>query len=157
MIFLTLGTQLPFDRLVQALDEAAAGLDEEIIAQTGSGTYQPAHFQTVANLNPADFEQVLVRARIVVSHAGIGTILTGLKHQKPLVLMARRAAFGEHRNNHQLATLAEFRDVAGIHIAEDSADLARLLRDSSLACLRQESSQSREQLISFLRSELTAP
>lgn len=156
MIFLTLGTQLPFDRLVEALDTAAAGLDEEIIAQTGQGSYQPASFTAVATLSPAQFEDTLARARVVVSHAGIGTILTGLKHRKPLILMARKAQFGEHRNDHQLATLRQFAAVSGIHVAENSDDLARLLRDEALAPLQPDGNAQRDSLIAFLREELAA-
>lgn len=41
MIFVTVGTQLPFDRLIEMVDEAAPELDQEIFAQTGSGKYIP--------------------------------------------------------------------------------------------------------------------
>ena len=60
MIFLTTGTQLPFDRLVRAVDEWAGGQEPgcEIFAQVlpaEQDPYQPKHFKTVARLSPADY------------------------------------------------------------------------------------------------------
>ena len=107
MIFLTLGTQLPFDRLVKAMDEVAPGLQEAIFGQIGNARVKPANFESVDFLAPREFKQHFDAARVIVGHAGIGTILSGLKAEKPLVLMARRVAFGEHRNDHQLATVSQ--------------------------------------------------
>ena len=154
LIFLTLGTQLPFDRLVRALDAVAAGLDEEIFGQIGKGAYAPAHFPYVESLSPDAFNEKFACARVVVGHAGIGTILTGQKAQKPLVLMARRASFGEHRNDHQLATISQVCQIPGIHIAEDKDDLAKLLAASNLSSMKSGESQARLNLISSLREEI---
>lgn len=110
MIFLTLGTQLPFDRLVRAVDEwcGARGRDDVFgqIADPGDTGYRPQHFDWVAHLPPEDYTTRFASARLIVAHAGMGSIITAMERGKPIVLMPRRADLGEHRNEHQLATAA---------------------------------------------------
>lgn len=154
MIFLTLGTQLPFDRLVTALDEVAADLDEPVFGQIGNSRIRPAHFESVDFLSPVEFKALFEAARVIVGHAGIGTILSGLKAQKPLVLMARRAALGEHRNDHQLATVAQLGRIRGIHVAKDAAGLRGFLSDSALEPMAAGASPARQALIARLRQEI---
>ena len=76
MIFVTVGTQLPFDRLVKAVDAWAGGNRETAaFAQIGSSAYKPAHMEWAAYL-PADaFRRKLEAASLIVSHAGIGNLL----------------------------------------------------------------------------------
>jgi UDP-N-acetylglucosamine transferase subunit ALG13 len=58
-----------------------------------------------------------------VAHAGMGSILTALEIGKPLVIMPRRAALGEHRNDHQLATAQRFAGRDGVAVAIDETEL----------------------------------
>lgn len=131
MIFLTVGWQLPFDRLVSAVDAWAAGHPEqEIFGQIlnrGAHCYVPRHFEHVAQLPPGAFAEKCQRATLLVGHAGTGTLITAMTYQKPLVMMPRRAKLGEHRNDHQLATASRFADISGVTVVEDSAELAAAL------------------------------
>jgi UDP-N-acetylglucosamine transferase subunit ALG13 len=68
-------------------------------------------------------------ANFVVAHAGMGSIITALTLAKPLVIMPRRADLGEHRNDHQTATVARFLDRAGIFVAADETALVGVLDD----------------------------
>lgn len=132
MIFLTVGTQLPFDRLIRMIDAAAPHLGEEIFGQIGLSSETPQNFPSSPNLDPRDFETRMASARVIVSHAGIGSILSAKRHGKPIILFARQAAFGEHRNDHQLATCAQLADRPGIYIAHDETDMIALLKRSDL-------------------------
>ena len=136
MILLTIGTQLPFDRLVKAMDDIAATLPEDIFGQIGHASYTPVHMQWAATLRPDEFDKKFRDASVIVSHAGIGTILAAQKHRKPLVLMPRLASHGEHRNDHQLATAQQVRDKPGVYVAEDAEELAALLRRGDLEAAR---------------------
>lgn len=123
MILVTVGMQLGFDRLIQAIDALAPDLGMPVIAQTGRGTYRARNIETVESIAPVDFDRMITEARLLVAHAGIGTVLTAQKFAKPLVLFPRRAAFGEHRNDHQLATVAQLQGRAGVVIALAESDL----------------------------------
>ena len=109
MIFVTVGTQLPFERLIKAMDEWAADHpDTEVFAQVGETQYVAKHMTCVEKLEPKSYEEKFSKADVVVSHVGMGTIISGLEIAKPLVLMPRLAEKGEHRNNHQLGTAEKF-------------------------------------------------
>ena len=129
MILVTVGTQLPFDRLIRAMDGIAPDLAQPVFAQTGGGTYQPDHMEWQHFIEPREFEARFGAASIIVSHAGIGTVLMALRHHKPLILYPRRVALHEHRNDHQMATVAALAGRSGIYGAEDDEALARTLRE----------------------------
>lgn len=128
MIFLTVGTQLHFDRLVRAVDQALStrtGL--QVFAQIAEGNYRPKHMEFSPFLSPRDFERHFSQATHIIGHAGMGTIIQSLLQQKPILIMPRRAALGEQRNDHQLATARRFGDRAGVLVAEDEHQLAQQL------------------------------
>ena len=154
MIFLTLGTQLPFDRLVEALDLLAPELEEDVFGQIGEGAYNPRHFPCAKFLDPASFADRVASARVIVGHAGIGTILTGMRARKPLILMARRASLKEHRNDHQSATAAQVRKIPGVIIVETVDDMRDALTKSDLPAMSDTGTSARARLIGSLRQEI---
>jgi UDP-N-acetylglucosamine transferase subunit ALG13 len=124
VIIVTVGMQLGFDRLIAAMDRLAPELGMPVIAQTGKGAYQPRNMEARVKIAPSEFEALVGEARLIVSHAGIGTVLTAARCQKPILLMPRRADFGEHRNDHQLATVGKLAGRSGILVAADESELA---------------------------------
>lgn len=123
MILVTVGTQLGFDRLVRAVDLIAGNLPHPVFIQTGRGTYVPQHCQSKNSLSPQEFDNLAQGACLIVSHAGIGSVLTAQRLAKPVVIVPRRAALGEHRNDHQLATARELQGRPGIIVALEEGDL----------------------------------
>jgi UDP-N-acetylglucosamine transferase subunit ALG13 len=132
MIFVTTGTQLAFPRLVDAMADLAPDLNEPIIAQIGPDTKPRPGLDIHANLTPAEFEKNFKEARVVVAHAGIGSILSAKRYGRPLVMMPRRFDLGEHRNDHQAATAKEVEGREGLYIAWDAEDLRRYLTGPAL-------------------------
>ena len=128
VIFVTVGGQLPFDRLVRAIDRWVGESERaDVFAQIGASEYVPDHLEYERFLSPSQFEERLRAASVIVSHAGMGTILTALDHQRPVLVMPRRAALTEHRNDHQLATAAHLRERGLVQVAMDEEELAREL------------------------------
>ena len=151
MIFATVGTQLPFARLIDALDALAQDLGEEVIAQTGPSEGAWPHLDLRDRLAPAEFEALFTAARVVVAHAGIGTILSAKRYGKPLIILPRRHDLGEHRNDHQLATARQVEALPGIHVAWETADLGPLLTRPDLTPASDVPSPSHAALIARLR------
>lgn len=128
MIFVSVGTQLPFDRLGVAMDRWAADHPEEqVFMQLGAGGYVPKHCSSIGFAGPAEWDRLFLNARVVVAHAGMGTILKSLDYGKPLVVMPRLELLGEHRNNHQVDTARRFDGVGSICVVHDDEDLFRAL------------------------------
>jgi len=129
VIFVTVGSQMPFPRLVRAVDEwAEANPKVEVLAQIGTDTsFRPVAIKAFASVSPSRFVELIQTCELVVAHAGIGTVLTTLDHGKPMLLMPRRAALHETRNDHQVATLHWLQTRPGIYAVDDEAALkARL-------------------------------
>jgi len=124
MIFVTVGTDQPFDRLIKVVDHWVYKHRRlDVIAQVGKGGWKPLHMRSVDLLAPSDYAIYMRRATTVVSHAGMGTILSALHHGKPILVMPKIASLGEHRNEHQTATARRLLDVDGIRVAFDEDEL----------------------------------
>ncbi|MGB2863371.1 MAG: glycosyltransferase [Sedimentisphaerales bacterium] len=125
MIFLTVGTQFPFDRLVKAVDEAAGtnGFDEKIVAQIGDSSYCPENFEAAPSVEKAVFDQHFNEADSIISHAGMGTITMALDHRKPLLVMPRLKKYGEVVNDHQLAIAKKFEQLGYLLVAYGAEDV----------------------------------
>jgi UDP-N-acetylglucosamine transferase subunit ALG13 len=124
VILVTVGTELPFDRLVRAVDRwAGERRRSDIFAQIGEGAWEPDHFPFSHFVEPSEFAERLRSATLIVAHAGMGTILSALHYGKPLLVMPRRAGLGEQRNDHQLATAKRLLEMGKINVAFDENEL----------------------------------
>jgi len=124
MIFVTVGTQMHFDRLVEAVDDWAGTVNtEDVFAQTGPSSYPAKHIRTKPFITPREFRERAQQARVIIGHAGMGSILTALEFGKRIVVMPRRSELGEHRNDHQIATAKYFVGQDRILVASDRQEL----------------------------------
>ena len=128
MIFATVGTQLPFDRLIRALDTwAAVNSHVEIFAQIGRGEYEPENLSWTRDMHPMDFRSRVADCDVIVAHAGMGSIISGIELGKRVIVMPRLARLGEHRNEHQLATVARLEHLNGFEVVHDADTLSKSL------------------------------
>lgn len=120
MILVAVGTQFPFDRLIEAVDLwAEANGRTDVVAQIGPSKYKARAIRTFDFMNPEEFRRLQVEASFMVSHAGMGSILTAMEFGKAIIIMPRDHTLGEHRNAHQQATANRFKDMTGVHVAMD--------------------------------------
>lgn len=130
MIFLTVGTQFPFDRLIVAVDRLfeMGEIHDEIFGQIGQSCYKPRHFPTVASLEKEAFDDHFRQASTVISHAGMGAITMALDYGKPLLVMPRRRDYREVVNDHQEALADKFEALGHILVARDETQLRARVR-----------------------------
>lgn len=103
MIFVTVGAgKIDFERLIEKMDRIASKIDEKVIMQIGITNYQPVNAEHFRFLPRNQIGDLYKNARVVVCHAGIGTILTALEYSKPTIVVPRLKEYGEHHDNHQL-------------------------------------------------------
>ena len=133
MIFLTLGTQLPFDRLVRAMDIWCADTPDQTvfgqIATSSSENYLPKNFEWKDFVEPDEFKSLYEEADLIVAHAGMGSIITALTGAKRIMIMPRSAALNEHRNDHQMATANRFKDRENVYVADNEHVFSKLLTE----------------------------
>ncbi len=123
-LFASVGSMFAFDRFVAAIDDwAGRHPDVPVLVQIGAGDYLPRHAEHVRMMPPARYRACIAGAKLFVAHAGMGSIISAIEAGKPLLIMPRDHTLGEHTTDHQLATLAKFRDRPGIHSAATVAEL----------------------------------
>ncbi len=110
MIFLTVGSAYPFDRLVKAVDDfiEQSIICEKVYAQIGKSGYTTRNMPSVPLLPIHNFNEHLQNADAVISHAGIGTILTCMELDKPLLVVPRRKRYSEIVADHQIDTARKY-------------------------------------------------
>jgi len=124
MIFVTAGTQKPFDRLIKAVDELALNLNGvQIIAQSLTSNYVAKNITVLNLISPDDFNNYIDSAQLIISHAGMGTIISALVKSKPIIVMPRLVKYNEHRNEHQLATVQKMDSLGYVDVAYDETEL----------------------------------
>jgi UDP-N-acetylglucosamine transferase subunit ALG13 len=135
VIFVTIGSMFPFDRMIRAMDAwaAAEGRGEEILAQIGAGDYEPRHMTWVRKLDRRTYAETIRRSRLVVAHAGVGSIVTAGELCRPIVVLPRRAHLGEHTSDHQVETVGWLREKPWVHVADDEGALPACIAAAAAA------------------------
>ena len=111
MILVTLGTQdKGFERLLKQVDEEIkkGNIKEKVVVQAGYTKYESPNME-IFDLIPADeFDNLVSKARLIITHAGAGSILSAVKKGKVVIAAPRLKKYGEHTNDHQLQIAKEF-------------------------------------------------
>lgn len=131
MILVTLGTQkFQFNRLVEAADKLAACIDEEVFVQYGNSTYIPKKCQSAAFVDGKEFKKMIEECSILITHSGVGSIMTGITSNKPVIVVPRLAKFHEHVDNHQQQIAEAFAGKNCVLYCDDLAKLPKIVRDA---------------------------
>lgn len=136
MIFVTVGSQMPFDRLIVAMDKWAASLpiQLDVFAQTGASEYRPQTMRFRQSLTPEEYTKAVRACTLMVAHAGMGSVLTAMEIGRPLVLLPRRGALRETRDDHQVETAKWLLHHANVFVAMDEKALPGVLEKALCAC-----------------------
>lgn len=130
MIFVTLGTQdKQFVRLMEAVNKIET--DEQITAQVGSTNCSKLNLrdniEVYDYLSDTEFDKYMSEARVIITHAGVGTIIKGLKLGKKMIVAARLKKYKEHVNDHQLQILDTFAKEEYIIPLKNFNDLPKII------------------------------
>jgi len=131
MIFVTVGTNdHSFDRLLRKIDEMIekGKIKEEVIIQIGHSKYIPKNakwfrFETYENV-----KKLNKGARLIITHGGVGSILTALIYKKPVIAVPRMMKFNEHVDDHQVELVKELSSKFKIRAVFDIDDLEKELK-----------------------------
>ncbi|WP_380784248.1 glycosyltransferase [Sphingomonas sp. R86520] len=124
MIFASVGSMLPFDRLTRAVDAwAGENPKTRVLIQIGSGVYEPQYAEWTRMMPHEVYLKHMTDCRLFVAHVGIGSILQALELGRQMLMLPRRASLGEHTTDHQLDTATKFHHTAGLAIVDDTPSL----------------------------------
>lgn len=131
MIFITVGTHTQqFNRLLEKVDELIENktIKEKVVAQIGYSTYKPKHCSYFKFADEDRVQELFANSRLIITHAGAGSIITGLVHKKPLIVVPRLSKFGEHVNDHQLEIARAFELQHKVLVCRDIENLQRMIK-----------------------------
>lgn len=155
MIFVTTGTsKLPFERFVREVDRlAGAGVfgEDRVLMQYRGSDFQPAHCERVDALDFGEMLQAVEDARLVLGHGGAGTLLLCREAGVPMILVARRAEFGENHDDHQVDFCEHVAAHQLAYYAAEMEDLESLCQDALRGARPQVDAQPCSQLVATLR------
>ncbi len=132
MIFVTLGTQdKPFTRLLKDIDKQIelGNIKEKVIVQAGYTKYESKNMQIFDLLPKEDFDKYISECNLLITHGGVGSIITGLKNNKKVISAPRLFKYGEHMNDHQKQIIERFSEEGYIIPYNDGDDLAKVLKE----------------------------
>jgi UDP-N-acetylglucosamine transferase subunit ALG13 len=126
MILVTVGTnEQPFDRLVRAA--AALDVDEPLVVQHGSSKVAHGPGLWVDFVSYEELSDHMQRARAVVCHGGVGSIMLARRHGHRPLVVARRLHLGEAVDDHQLPIMRRLHASGVVRLVEDERDLTAAL------------------------------
>lgn len=132
MILVTLGTQdKSFKRLLDAVQKCIDSkvITEEVVVQTGFTKYNSKDMKMFDLMSQEQLDKYRKQARIIITHAGVGSILDSLKLDKKIIAAARLKKYHEHTNDHQLQILNNFANDGYIIKLENFDDLNDILNN----------------------------
>ena len=131
MIFVTLGTNDEnFERLLKAIDKAIDNkvIKDKVIVQAGCTKYESKNMEIFSLIPKEKFEELVEQCDFLITHGGVGSILTGLNKNKKVVVVPRLAKFKEHGNDHQLQIVENFGKMGYIIPVNKMEDLEKAIK-----------------------------
>ena len=133
MILITLGTQdKKFYRLLEAVQKQIDNkiIKDRVVVQAGFSSDFKTNDMEIFDLIPMDdFDKLINECDILITHGGVGSIITGLKNNKKVIAAARLEKYGEHTNDHQLQIIENFSDSGYILKLDDFDKLGEILKN----------------------------
>ena len=125
MILVTLGTQkFQMNRLVEAVDKLAPSLGEEVFIQTGNSSYIPKNCKYQDFVNVEDFQQMIKTCSLLITHSGVGSIMTGVSNNRPIIVVPRLEKYHEHVDDHQVQIAEAFEQKGLVLHCKDISELS---------------------------------
>ena len=134
MIFVTLGTQdKSFKRLLENIDKYLAKgiIKDKVIVQAGHTKYNSKNMEIFDLIDKDKFDKYIKECDLLITHGGVGSIITGLKNNKKVIACPRLAKYNEHINDHQLQIIDRFVENGYILSYHENDDLEDILKKVS--------------------------
>lgn len=113
MILVVLGTEkYVFTRPLVQLEAYAKdfSIDEKIIVQAGYTPFRSSSMEVIPFFSMSELKELYKQARIVICHGGTGSVVTGVKLRKKVIVVPRLKKYNEHIDDHQLELVTAFKE-----------------------------------------------
>ena len=111
MILVLLGTQdNSFHRLLDKIQELIDKkvIKEKVVVQAGRTKFASKDMEIFSLMSQDKLRDLMEKADLIITHGGVGSIVTSLKMGKKVIAVPRLSSFGEHVNDHQIQIVDSF-------------------------------------------------
>ncbi len=133
LILVVLGThELPFTRLLEEVErlKREGFITEEVVVQAGHTKFDSNLLKIKPFVNYEVMDQLMEDARLVITHAGTGSVISALKKGKKVIAAARLKKYGEHNDDHQLQLMSIFLEQKHILSWGEGEDLGKIIQET---------------------------
>ena len=134
MILVMLGTQNnSFERLLKKMDELIEKkvIDEKVIVQSGYTNYESKNMRIFDLIPQEELERYQEQADLIITHGGVGSIVSSIKKGKKVIVCSRLQKYGEHVDDHQKQLTTVFKEKGYILELEENDNLDSLLKQAT--------------------------
>lgn len=131
MILVTLGTQdKEFRRLLDDIQEQIdkGNIKDKVVVQAGFTKYKSDDMEIFDLIDRDKFSDLMEECDLLITHGGVGSIITGLEKEKKVIVCPRLSKYKEHINDHQVQIVDNFYDSGYILKYNDGDDLGEIIK-----------------------------
>lgn len=139
MILITLGTQdKQFTRLLDMVQKEIdkGNINDKVIVQAGHTKYNSKDMEIFDLIDREKFSELISKCDILITHGGVGSIITGLQNNKKVIVAPRLAKYDEHMNDHQIQITDNFSKAGYILPLYECDDLGEVLKKVKILLLK---------------------
>lgn len=133
MILVALGTQdKKFTRLLDMIDKQIekGNINDEVIVQAGNtANYTTKNMQVFSIIPIDEFDKLLKKCDVLITHGGVGTIMQAIKYNKKIIAIPRLKKYKEHTNDHQLQITNKFSKEGYILSCNSDIEFENILKE----------------------------
>ena len=135
MILVLLGTQNnSFHRLLEEVQKNIdnKNIKEEVVVQKGYTKFESENMTLYTQLPLDKLQQLIEKADLVITHGGVGSIISSIQKGKKVIAIPRLKKYGEHVNDHQNDIIKSFNDsgyIIGLSCVEELGEALQKVND----------------------------
>jgi len=135
MILVLLGTQNnSFYRLLEEIQRNIenGNITEEVVVQKGYTKFESENMTLYSQLPSEEIQELTEKADLIITHGGVGSIITSLQKGKKVIAVPRLKKYKEHVNDHQLDIIKSFSDlghIIGLSSVEELGEALKKVKD----------------------------
>ena len=131
MILVLLGTQNNnFNRLLNAIQENIDNgvIDDEVVVQAGFTKFDSKNMKIFSMIDKEKFSKLQDDADLIITHGGVGSIISSLEKGKKVIVVPRLKQYGEHVNDHQIQIAERFKSLGYVKSVLDINELGETIK-----------------------------
>lgn len=133
MTLVLLGTQNnSFHRLLEEVQKNIdnGNIKDEVVVQKGYTKFESSDMQIYDQVPVEKMKELVKQADLVITHGGVGSIITAIEQGKKVIAVPRLKKYKEHVNDHQLDIIKSFNDAGYIIGIQDVSELPKALEEA---------------------------